>query len=62
MSNGEQNFISIAFELRKARKVDAPNTDLVRLLEHQRSNSFNLYILNNSEGERKPSRSSSPGG
>jgi ABC-type lipoprotein export system ATPase subunit len=89
LSNGEQNFISIAFELLKAQKVDSPivvlddpissfdsifknkivyaiakflkdkkqillthNTDLIKLLEHQKSHSFNLYILNNSEGER----------
>ncbi len=85
LSNGEQNFISIAFELLKAQKVDAEfivlddpissfdsiyknkivyaiakflvskkqillthSTDLVKLLEHQKSSSFNLYILNNS--------------
>ncbi len=89
LSNGEQNFISIAFELLKAKKVKAPivvlddpissfdsiyknkiayaivkflegkkqvilthNTDLIKLLEHQRSECFNLYILNNTEGER----------
>jgi len=89
LSNGEQNFISIAFELLKAKKVDAPiivlddpissfdsifknkiiyaiskflegksqillthNTDLVKLLEHQKSGSFNLYILNNTNGEQ----------
>lgn len=89
LSNGEQNFISIAFELLKAKKVDAKvivlddpissfdsiyknkivyailkflnnknqillthNTDLIKLLEHQRAKSFNLYILNNTIGER----------
>lgn len=88
LSNGEQNFISIAFELLKAKKVAAPivvlddpissfdsifknkiiyaiskflegksqillthNTDLVKLLEHQRSRSFFLYILNNTANE-----------
>ncbi len=89
LSNGEQNFISIAFELLKAKKVEAPivvlddpissfdsifknkiiyaiakflegkqqillthNVDLVKLLEHQHQGGFNLYILNNTEGER----------
>jgi hypothetical protein len=89
LSNGEQNFISIAFELLKAQKdkakiiiLDDPissfdsifknkiiyaiakflkqkkqillthNTDLVKLLEHQKAQSFNLYILNNTVGER----------
>jgi ABC-type lipoprotein export system ATPase subunit len=89
LSNGEQNFISIAFELLKAKKDDAKviilddpissfdsiyknkivyaimkflnkkkqillthNTDLITLLEHQQSQSFNLYILNNTTGER----------
>ncbi len=89
LSNGEQNFISIAFELLKAKKLEAPivvlddpissfdsiyknkiayaiikflegkmqiilthNTDLIKLLEHQRSQCFNLYILNNTEGEK----------
>jgi ABC-type lipoprotein export system ATPase subunit len=89
LSNGEQNFISIAFELLKAKKVEAKvivlddpissfdsifknkiayaivkflnqkkqillthNTDLIMLLEHQRSQSFNLYIMNNTIGER----------
>jgi len=88
LSNGEQNFISLAFELLKAKAVDSKyiilddpissfdsiyknkiaysilkflggkkqiilthNLDLVRLLEHQQPNSFNLYILNNVEGE-----------
>lgn len=89
LSNGEQNFISISFELLKAKKVQAKvivlddpissfdsiyknkivyaivkflnqksqillthNTDLITLLEHQRPQSFNLYLLNNSYGER----------
>lgn len=89
LSNGEQNFISIAFELLKAKKLDAAivvlddpissfdsiyknkiiyaiskflenkkqillthNVDLVKLLEHQRSQSFSLYLLNNTLGER----------
>lgn len=88
LSNGEQNFLSIAFELLKAQKVpqdiivlDDPissfdsiyknkiafailrilankkliitthNTDLIKLLEHQKKNSFNLYYLNNTDGE-----------
>jgi len=89
LSNGEQNFLSLAFELLKARKMphgvvvlDDPissfdsiyknkisyavlkildnkntivmthNTDLIKLLEHQRQKSFKLYQLHNrSEGE-----------
>ncbi|NMF61199.1 AAA family ATPase [Pseudanabaena yagii] len=88
LSNGEQNFLSLAFELLKAKKVsedfiilDDPissfdsiyknkiaysilqildskktiilthNTDLIKLLEHQRKNCFNLYFLNNTNGE-----------
>lgn len=88
LSNGEQNFISIAFELLKAQKSDADivvlddpissfdsifknkiiyaiskflehknqlilthSLDLVKLLEHQKKNSFNLYILNNVSGD-----------
>lgn len=88
LSNGEQNFLSLAFELLKAKKVaesiivlDDPissfdsiyknkiayailkileskvsivlthNTDLIKLLEHQRKNSFNLYYFNNSIDE-----------
>ncbi len=88
LSNGEQNFLSLAFELLKAQKVsqevvvlDDPissfdsiyknkiayailkllsekntiilthNTDLIKLLEHQRQNCFKLYYLNNTLGE-----------
>lgn len=88
LSNGEQNFISLAFELLKAKKIkgqftilDDPissfdsiyknkiiyallnflrdqnqivlthNTELIRLVEHQEASCFNLYLLNNSEGE-----------
>lgn len=88
LSNGEQNFLSLSFELLKAKKVanelivlDDPissfdsiyknkiayailkfledkrsivlthNTDLIKLLEHQKQGSFNLYILNNTAGE-----------
>lgn len=88
LSNGEQNFISLSFELLKAKKVEHPviilddpissfdsiyknkiayaiikflsdkkqiilthNTNLVRLLEHQRQKCYNLYIMNNTEGE-----------
>lgn len=89
LSSGEQNFISLAFELLLARHsskryvvLDDPissfdsiyknkiayciikflecklqivlthNIDLIRLLNVQRSNSFNLYILNNtSDGQ-----------
>lgn len=88
LSNGEQNFLSLAFELLKAKKVnedivvlDDPissfdsiyknkiayailkilsskktivlthNTDLIKLLEHQQKNCFNLYFLNNTVGE-----------
>ncbi len=88
LSNGEQNFLSLAFELLKAKKVsedfiilDDPissfdsiyknkiaysilrildqkktiilthNTDLINLLEHQQKNCFNLYFLNNTDGE-----------
>ena len=89
LSNGEQNFISIAFELLKAKKLDKKfvilddpissfdsiyknkiayaiikflekkhqiilthNTDLISLLEHQKQKCFNLYLLNNTEGEQ----------
>lgn len=89
LSTGEQNFISLAFELLLARHstqefvvLDAPissfdsvyknkiafciikflenkkqiilthNTDLIRLLDVQLQNCFNLYILNNVEGGR----------
>jgi len=88
LSTGEQNFISLAFELLKAKRVensivilDDPissfdsiyknkityailrflkdkkqiilthNLDLIRLLEHQKQNSYNLYILNNTQDE-----------
>lgn len=88
LSNGEQNFLSLAFELLKAKKVsheiiilDDPissfdsiyknkiayaiikilnnkksivlthNTDLIKLLEHQHKNCFNLYFINNTTGE-----------
>lgn len=88
LSNGEQNFLSLAFELLKAKKVsqeiivlDDPissfdsiyknkiayaiikilnnkksivlthNTDLIKLLEHQHKNCFNLYFINNTSGE-----------
>lgn len=87
LSSGEQNFISLAFELLLARHSDKEyvllddpissfdsvyknkiafciirflekknqivlthNTDLIRLLDVQLSNCFNLYILNNVEG------------
>ena len=86
LSSGEQNFISLAFELLFARHSDKEyivlddpissfdsiyknkiafciikflegkkqivlthNTDLIRLLDVQLNNCFNLYILNNSE-------------
>lgn len=86
LSNGEQNFISLAFEFLKAKKskaqiiiLDDPissfdsiyknkiafciirflqnknvlvlthNTDLIRLLEYQLRNCFNLYLFNNSD-------------
>lgn len=88
LSTGEQNFISLSFELLKAKNtkdkiivIDDPissfdsiyknkiafsilktlagkkqiifthNTELVRLLEHQRNGSFNLYLLNKTTGE-----------
>lgn len=88
LSTGEQNFISLAFELLKARNVeediiiiDDPissfdsiyknkiafaiikflekkkqivlthNTELIKLLEYQQQGCFNLYLLNNVEGE-----------
>ena len=88
LSNGEQNFLSLAFELLKAQKVsnniiilDDPissfdsiyknkiayailkllsakktiilthNTDLIKLLEHQQKQCFNLYYLNNTKDE-----------
>ncbi|WHY65013.1 hypothetical protein [Neobacillus sp. SuZ13] len=88
LSNGEQNFISLTFELLKAKNTDkefimiddpissfdsifknkiayalirfleyknqiilSHNVDLIRLLEHQKKDVFNLYLLNNTEGE-----------
>jgi len=88
LSTGEQNFLSLSFELLKAKNatnkiivIDDPissfdsiyknkiaysllkvlsdrkqillshNTDLIRLLEHQRPGSFNLYLLNKTPGE-----------
>lgn len=89
LSSGEQNFISLAFELLLARHSDQEfvvlddpissfdsvyknkiayciikflekkkqivlthNTDLIRLLNVQLKNCFNLYILNNADGGR----------
>ncbi|MCK5659940.1 MAG: AAA family ATPase [Methanosarcinales archaeon] len=88
LSTGEQNFISLAFELLKAKKSDKKvivlddpissfdsiyknkivyciikflegrnqiilthNTDLIKLMEHQKQNCFNLYLFNNVENE-----------
>ncbi len=87
LSSGEQNFISLAFEILKAKKTDkivvlddpissfdsiyknkiafilikflenkkqiilTHNLDLVKLMEHQQPKSFNLYLLNNTQGE-----------
>lgn len=88
LSTGEQNFISLTFELLKAKNNSKPiivlddpissfdsiyknkivysiskflenkkqiilthNTDLIRLLEVQRKDCFNLYLLNNIEGQ-----------
>lgn len=88
LSNGEQNFLSLSFELLKAKKtnkklivLDDPissfdsiyknkiayaiirflknkktlilthNTDLIKLIEHQKQNCFNLYYMNNTTGE-----------
>lgn len=88
LSNGEQNFLSLAFEFMKAKKndqeyivLDDPissfdsiyknkiayaivkilankkliilthNTDLVKLLEHQAQNCYELYFLNNTPNE-----------
>lgn len=88
LSTGEQNFISLSFELLKAKNaidkiivIDDPissfdsiyknkiafslikvlsqrnqlifthNTDLIKLLEHQRKGSFSLYLLNKTAGE-----------
>jgi energy-coupling factor transporter ATP-binding protein EcfA2 len=86
LSSGEQNFLSLCFEILKAQRlppdfivIDDPissfdsiyknriafcifkflakkkliilthNIDLIRLLEHQKPNSFNLYLFNNIE-------------
>lgn len=88
LSTGEQNYLSLSFELLKAKNqsreiivLDDPissfdsifknkiaysimkilenkkvlilthTTDLIKLLEHQKQNSFNLYLFNNSENE-----------
>lgn len=88
LSNGEQNFISLAFELLKAKNVeneiiilDDPissfdsiyknkiafsivkfleakkqiilthNVELIRLIEHQKQNCYQLYIFNNTPDE-----------
>ena len=87
LSSGEQNFISLAFEILKKKKTDkivvlddpissfdsiyknkiafilikflenkkqiilTHNLDLVKLMEHQQPKSFNLYLLNNTQGE-----------
>ncbi|MGL4363280.1 MAG: AAA family ATPase [Cellulosilyticaceae bacterium] len=87
LSTGQQNFISLSFELLKAKKSTKPyivlddpissfdsiyknkiafcivkflegrkqiilthNTELIKLLEFQSQNSFELYMLNNTEG------------
>lgn len=87
LSSGEQNFLSLCFEILKAQKlsqeiivIDDPissfdsiyknriafclfkflnkkkviilshNIDLIRLMEHQKPSSFNLYLFNNIEG------------
>jgi ABC-type Mn2+/Zn2+ transport system ATPase subunit len=89
LSNGEQNFLSLAFELLRAQKsnnsiviLDDPissfdsiyknkiayailklldrkntvilthNTDLIKLMEHQRRGCFKLYYLNNTDDEQ----------
>jgi ABC-type Mn2+/Zn2+ transport system ATPase subunit len=88
LSNGEQNFISLSFELLKAKNsskkiivLDDPissfdsiyknkiaysiirflegkkqivlthNTDLIKLMEHQKQKCFNLYLFNNTINE-----------
>lgn len=88
LSNGEQNFISLAFELLKAKNIDKEiiilddpissfdsiyknkiafsiikflqskkqiilthNVELIRLIEHQRQNCFQLYLFNNTTDE-----------
>lgn len=42
----------IKFLNQKSQILLTHNTDLITLLEHQRPQSFNLYLLNNSYGER----------
>lgn len=88
LSNGEQNFISLAFELLKAKNIDKEiiilddpissfdsiyknkiafsiikflqskkqiilthNVELIRLIEHQSQNCFQLYLFNNTTEE-----------
>ena len=88
LSNGEQNFISLAFELLKSKNTDKEiiilddpissfdsiyknkiafsivkflqskkqiilthNVELIRLIEHQRQNCFQLYLFNNTTDE-----------
>lgn len=88
LSNGEQNFVSLAFELLKAKNTDKEiiilddpissfdsiyknkiafsiikflqskkqiilthNVELIRLIEHQRQNCFQLYLFNNTTDE-----------
>ena len=88
LSSGEQNFISLTFELLKAKNVDKEivviddpissfdsifknklvyaivkflsrkkvlvlthNIDLIRLIEYQKSNNFNIYLFNNFDGQ-----------
>ena len=88
LSSGEQNFISLTFELLKAKNVDKEiividdpissfdsifknklvyaiikflmkkkviilthNVDLIRLIEYQKNNNFNIYLFNNFEGQ-----------
>lgn len=89
LSTGEQNFISLAFELLRAKRSDKEiivlddpissfdsiyqnkiafiiikflknkkqivlthNIELIKLLEHQRKGCFNLYLFNNTYGEK----------
>lgn len=88
LSSGEQNFISLTFELLKAKNVDneiividdpissfdsifknklvyaivkfllkkkviilTHNIDLIRLIEYQNNNNFNIYLFNNFDGQ-----------
>lgn len=88
LSSGEQNFISLTFELLKAKNVDneiividdpissfdsifknklvyaivkflikkkvlilTHNIDLIRLVEYQKNNNFNIYLFNNFDGQ-----------